>query len=846
MGIQLTLALRYLQGRKLRTTLTTLAVIFGVMILFGLNSLMPAIMQAFQQDVLTITGTVDLTVTHASGGAFAVDQVTALGQVDGVVHSTGILRQSITLPPRLTRSASSGTAVGSVILVGVDPATIQKVRAQQIVNGRFLNAGDSAAIVMPESLARKMGMVVGDKLTLPSAEGTADFTLVGIVATRPTVGTEEVYVPLAAAQRLLNQPGRVNMAEAIFAAGADRATVEAAVRARLGDSFRLGEATGEQSIFADAVALGGGMMMILGVLTLAMGCFIIFNTFRTVVAERRRDLGMLRALGARRRTIMGLILTESLIQGVLGTALGLVAGYGLIVLIIAFLQPIAQEIWRRDFMLPPVTVSNLLLAIVLGLSTTLLGGLLPAISAMRVAPLDALRPSTPAVEKRRLQRRDIVGGALIVLAILSLMTGNVKLASLGALLFLAGLVLLAPALVRPLASVFGSLLDVAFAREGYIARGNLTRQPGRAAVTASAVMIALAIMVSVGGLMSSILTDIAGYGDKSLGSDYLIMPTSLVLSSGNLGAAPALAEKMRATQGIAVVSTLRLSSTTVGDKALQVIGIDPATYAKISGLVFSAGDENEAYAALAAGRAVVINGIFAAQNQVKVGDVLPMQTPEGLQQYRVVGIGLDLLNAKVATAYISQANLERDFHQTSDLLLMANRTPGADAGAVRSALEALVAGYPVFTLLDAASFRDQMQQTYSAMSVGLYVFLIVLAVPGLLAMINTLAINVIERTREIGTLRAVGSTRRQVGRLIRAESLLLAALGTAFGILAGLWLGYVFVGAINVSGFVITYSFPWAGVLFAIAAGLLLGVAAASIPARQAARLNIVEALRYE
>jgi len=212
----------------------------------------------------------------------------------------------------------------------------------------------------------------------------------------------------------------------------------------------------------------------------------------------------------------------------------------------------------------------------------------------------------------------------------------------------------------------------------------------------------------------------------------------------------------------------------------------------------------------------------------------------------VVAVGLDYLNAKAATGYISQANLSADFHESSDLLLMANKAPDANAASVRAALNGIVKRYPAFTLFESTEWRTSMMGTFEGVIGALYFLMIALALPSLIALINTLAINVIERTREIGMIRAVGGTRRQVRRMILAESLLLSALGVALGILAGLWMGYALVGAMGIVGFNLTYFFPAASVLVAIAVGLIFGVLAALIPARQAARLNIVTALHYE
>ncbi|MBU0492185.1 MAG: ABC transporter permease [Chloroflexi bacterium] len=846
MNIQLVLAARYLWGRKLRTTLTTLAVVFGVMILFGMNSMLPIMSEALRKNILVSVGQVDLTVTHETGGSFDPAAADIVRGTPGVAQATGLLRRNVLLPPSLSPTTDPRQAVSAVTVTGLDPVDALKVRAFQIGAGRFLEPGDGNALVVPQSLADKLGLAVGDTLTLPSSVGTADFQVVGILNARFTLGVDEVYVSLAAAQKLLNQPGEINTVEALFAAGADRAQVEADVLARLGPAYQIGQAEAGAEMLA-VLNVAEIIFDVFGLLALAMSGFIILNTFRTVVAERRRDLGMLRAVGASRRTILGLILTESLVQGVAGTAIGMTFGFLLASLLTLLIGPLMQQYIRVEIGPQLPTLANVVSSIVLGVGLTVAGGFFPALAAGRVTPLDALRPAVGRVAEQAASRWAIVGAALIVLATVGLLSGNLGLAALGTLLFLTGLVLIAPALIKPIANTFGRLLGLILAREGQIAQGNLVREPGRAAITASAMMIGLAITVALFGEITSISAIWTEFLDTSLGADYLVMPHSLVLGGGNLGASAELAQQIGQTPGVAGVTTLRLGTAMTKGASLQVIGVDPATFPTLSGLSFSSvGDPAEAYAALGRERAIITNGIFAAQNQVQVGDVLTLKTPEGDQDYFVVGIGMDYLNAKLATAYISQANLATDFHQSSDMLIMANATPDADKVAVRAALQRIVQGYPAFTLLDSAAFRETQLQTFNAMIPMLYALAFILAVPGLIAMINTLAINVVERTREIGMLRAVGSTRRQIQKMILGESLLLAATGVSFGILAGIWLGYVMAGAMTAAGFELPYHFPWAGILAVTAVGLLCGVLAALLPARQAAQLDIVTALHYE
>jgi len=249
---------------------------------------------------------------------------------------------------------------------------------------------------------------------------------------------------------------------------------------------------------------------------------------------------------------------------------------------------------------------------------------------------------------------------------------------------------------------------------------------------------------------------------------------------------------------------------------------------------------------LAKGRAIIVNGVFAAANGINIGDKLLLQTPKGEREYTVAGVGFDYLNAKIATGYISQNNLAQDFNSDSDVLLLVNRKPNANADQVTRDLKTVVKNYPAFSLIDSSAFKqDQILMFRSLISV-FYLMVVMLAVPGLIAMANTMGINVIERRREIGLLRAVGSTREQIRNMIFAESILLSSLGTTMGILVGLFLSYLMIKAIGYLGINSGFYVPYYGILATIAIGLAFGILAALLPARQAAKTVIVEAIQFE
>lgn len=867
MNIQLTLALRYLYGRKLRSILTTLAVVFGVLVIFGMNIMLPSVMQAFNATILAASDQVDLTISHRTGEAFNQDILEQVRAIEGVRAAHGLLSRAINLPvDYLDNDPQKPDTVSVLSLVGIDVDSALQVRTYLMQEGRLMQANDTETCVIAATLADNLGLKVGDTLKLPTTQGVVELTIAGIRPPRAVPGNEEVLVTLAEAQKLFNAMGRINNIEANFTAGDElqRSDIQAKVAALLGEDFQFGS-IGSDAEFLTTLQMSQAILNALGLLALFMGGFIIFNTFRTLVAERRRDIGMLRAVGASRQTIIGAILFEGLLQGSVGTLAGMFLGYLLAAGALKAVSPLTNQIIHVTMEAPVVTPAIISLSVVLGVGITLLAGLVPAFNAGRFTPMESLRPSlADAAYRRGLPATAIAGTSAIIFSLLALLSGNQGLVTLGAMLFLVGMVLIAPVLVRPIAITFGALVAWTLARQGtgYLAQGNLTRQPSRTAITASTTMIALAIVVVVGGLAASLENSFMSMLKTSLGSDYLFVPPAIAVWGNNVGASNEFTEDLKAVDGVGPVSTFRFASSILdvepaipakgavgqnGDGVtVSVLGINPETFPQVSALRFSAGNAGQAFSELENGRTFIANGILASTAGIKIGDMVPFITPNGMQYYRLVAIGSDILNVKLNTAYISQSNVENDFGKSEDVFIQLNLSPGADREKVESALKTLKQQYPQLTMISGQAYFEQYKQLLSVAFVTMYVLYVFLAIPSLIAMLNTLAIGVIERTREIGMLRAVGATQKQVSRMVLAEAILLAVVGIAFGLLGGIYLGYALVNAFSLIGFPLEYYFPWAGLLSAIAVGLIFGTIAAIIPARQAARLEIVQALRYE
>ncbi len=851
MNLQLTLAARYLAGRKLRTFLTTLAIVFGVVILFGMNIIMPSMLQALEANMKAAAGVVDFSVTSVSGEAFDPAVAARLADIEEISALAPAYVRTFNLPMDFfDEDPATLDRVTAIQLVGVDPEAVQTLRAFPLMGGRFLEAGDLGQTVISQSLADALQVRLGDTFWLPTVDGLTPLTVVGVLPARTLPGNEEVLVTLAEAQRMAGQPGRITTIDLNVAVDATdqeaREALAAEIQNAVGENYQVGALTSGADVFA-ALEMGQAILSMFGIMALFMGGFIIHNTFRTVLMERQHDIGMLRAVGASRRTILGMFLAEGLIQGVLGTVVGLALGYvfGVGMLKVAA-APISAfiNIQLKD---PVVEPGIVLLSIFLGIGITVAAGILPALRASRISPLEALRPTAAAASFETNRGRGFwVGVALVALSVAMLFFGQEAMIAAGGFVFLVGLTFLAPALVRPITDMFGVLLGRLYAREGTgeVARGNMLRQPARVATTASAAMIGLAVLVGVGAVLSSMSGTVFTMLRSNLGSDYLMVPPSIGLWANNVGASEGLVDELAAIEGVGPVASTRFAASATEGIAISLLGIDPTLFPQVSGLGFQEGDES-AYGELGRGRAMIVNGAFIMATGAELGDTLELATPDGVQRYTIVAVAADFLNAKVTTAFISQANMAADFGRAEDVLIQLNLDEGVDPEALDPQIREVMQAYPQFNTIAGYAYLDQMLALFETAWSAMYFLLAFLAVPSLIAMLNTLAISVIERTREIGMLRAVGATQRQVKRMVTAEALLLAGIGTGMGLLSGLYLGYSWVVAME-AFFPLEYSFPLAGLIAGLATGLLFGALAGLIPARQAARMDVVAALRYE
>jgi putative ABC transport system permease protein len=849
---ELPLAINYLKGRPIRTIMTALSITIGVMMMFGLNGMAAPFQDLFISSTQSMTlSNVDLYLTRRDGSFFRQEIVQQVGAVDGVAATAPMIARAVAVPPE-RYFTPDGREISSIQVFGLDPGVrdetfnIVTAGGRRLTAGRLLLPSDDHAVLISEEFAAGLGIGVGELVRLPGAGGWLNFQVVGLLDDPGLMlGSQQVFMPIAAAQDLLNTPNRINTVMGRYEEGRDGRVIDAAVRSMFGTGYELSPLEGGADVWAALLEFMNVIFTMFGLLALAMAGLIMFNTFRTSVVERRRDIGMLRAVGAKRGVVMRTILYEGLILAGLGTLVGILLGYAFAYGAKAGLGSIFDTLLGRPLGSPRFTPYTYIVSVLFGLGVPLVSVLLPARGASDITPLEAMRPTSIDQEAALKRSRLIIGLISLVLGIAGLLSGVFQLMAPGILIFLLALGLLGPLLITPITDTFSRVLVLVFGQEGGIAAGNIARQPRRAAITASSLMVSLAILIGLGGMLASTYGGALRFLDASFRSDYILMP-SLVVTNDTVGAGPELAETVKRIRGVAEITTLRQIDVLDADGVgVRLVGIDPSDYARIAGLSFVEGDES-AYEQVEGGRAVIINGRFASQFGTDVGDTLTLEGDHGLVPVAVAAIGLDYINIKLPTIYMQQTALTREYGLRNDVFLLVNSEPGADLEQLEEDLQAATRAYPGFGVISRENLRASQEKVARSGTIGMNIVLSLLATPALLGLANALGINVIERTREIGMLRAVGAKRRQIRRMVIAESLLLCLMGIALGVISGILLSYVMTGVLEFAGMHIPYDFPGVGVLTAIAAGLICGILAALIPARRASDLEIVAALAYE
>jgi putative ABC transport system permease protein len=845
------LSFRNLRARVQRTLLTAVGIVLGVGIVFGVLTLSNTMSSTFRDLFTRAYGSSDLTVTAAGGsGGFDQKVVQKVRDYDGVKSAAPLYSFSSSL---ILEKKKALPEVRSMRLFGVEPQSAGLATGFELTDGHFPQGRKE--LTLDGSSAESAKLKLGDKITVGTPEGPKKLELVGLlrIPGGSFGGLAFGMVPLSYGQDVFDKQGQISGIAVEAAEGTSVAELKERLNKELGKGLqversetRTQQVTGQLQGFKIALLFFAGT-------SLFVGAFLVFNALSMTVLERTRELGMLRALGSTRAMIARSVILEAMLLGALGSLLGVLFGYGMAKgLVYLFGKAFLFEI--TSLILSPFALVS---AIVVGIAVTVVAALYPATKAGRVSPVEAMRARSgeAADEKRRSRGLAIFGPVLGLLLAgagvpwIYYLAKNLS-AELEGFIYASGIVaiiaaflgisLIIPVLVRPLAALFSPVLRLLFGVEGRMAAANATRNRGRTALTASALMVGISLVVAFSALGGSLLGSIRDYLDSSLGSDYVVQPTE---QNSDAGFSAKLPEKIRQVQGVEKTTSIVSSFRQDGKKLDAVFGVDQ-NYPEIFRVNYAAGDR-ESFSKLEDGGAL-IGKQLAEERKVGVGSKIEIPGPKGRKKYPVEGVLKNDIIGGGTGIYLSKETLAEDFNETESEFLAVKARPASDRDIMERRIEEVLKDYPQFTVYSNAEWKAQIESDFNRQYVFFYAIMGVSVAVSAFGVVNTLSMSVFERTREIGILRAVGTTRLQVGRLIIDEGVVISLIGCLIGVALGSLLGYLFVQGSSAGGFEIDFYYPKLPALAALLSGLFIGVFAGLLPARSAARKSIVEAVQYE
>jgi putative ABC transport system permease protein len=849
-------ALAGLFGRKLRAALTAIAIILGVAMVSGTYILTDTIQSAFSTVFTQANKNSDAVVSgkNAIGGndngngsstpslpASLLPRVQAVPQV---AQASGSISDSAQLVGRNGKVISRGGAPGLAFSYSPDG---QRFNPLSLTRGGWPNAPNEIAI--DADTARKDGFSVGDQIGVVARGPVQRFRIAGTVkfaGVSSLGGATMAIFTLPEAQQLFHKQGRLDQINVAAKPGTAPSALVSAISPLLPPGSQV--KTGQQQAAQQTKDTSGflnifkSFLLAFGGVALFVGSFVIANTLSITVAQRTRELATLRTLGATRRQVLTSVLLEALVIGVIASIIGLFLGLALAKGLNSLLVSFGIDLPSTGTVFATRTV---IVSLLVGIVVTLLAAIRPALRSTRVPPIAAVREGSVLPPSRFARFGQPAALATVAVAVALLLVGllvgglttAVRLIALGAGtvgLFL-GVAMLAPKLVPPLVRVLGWPATRIGGSAGALARGNASRNPSRTASTASALMIGLALVTLVGVLAAGLKSRYSDAVDKVFVANYAVTATN------NFSPISVSSERtIRHVPGVLAVSAVRAGQGRAFGSRINVTGVD-ANVSKVISVNWQAGGP-QTPAQLGADGAFVSHDYAKAQH-LSVGSPIAVQTPTGETMHLTLrGIfSPPKGGAPYGDVTISTSRFDATYQNPQNLYTFVNMQGGVTQ-ANTNRLDAALSGFPDAKLQTKSQFKANQLQGITTLLNLLYVLLSLSIVISLFGIVNTLVLTVFERTREIGMLRAVGMSRRQLRRMIRHESIITALLGATFGIPLGVVLALMVGVAIKYPAFTIPVSTL---VVFVIAA-VLAGVIAAIFPARRAARLNVLAALQYE
>ncbi|MEU5422261.1 FtsX-like permease family protein [Streptomyces sp. NPDC020667] len=836
-------ALRNLLAHKTRLMMTALAVLLGTAFVSGTLVFSDSVGSAFRSKTAKSLDDVAVSVTPgpprtgAKDGvldARVVERVRALPGVTSVRPSVG---GTVTVADKHDNPAGSEWGSSGANYV---PGKDGKDSRYPLKSGR--GPASAAEIVLDTRTAEKAGVKPGDTVRFAIDGPVMTKKLVGTVGTddpRVGAGGSLALFDTATAQKLFGKPGEFGELVVSAAPGADQNALTREVKAALPAGFEAQsgkELAAQQSkaIDQETSSIRKTLLVFAGI-SLFVGVFIIANTFTMLIAQRTREIALLRAVGASRRQVVRSVLIEAGLLGLAASAAGFLLGLGIAVGLRAVLNAGGAQLPDGPLVVEPTAVAS---ALGVGFLVTVLAAWLPSRKAARIAPVEALAAVDQAPAPRGLVVRNSIGAVLTGLGVAAMLhvttlrdSGGLTIAMAGSALTLAGVIVLAPLLSRPFVALFGKLTGRLTGISGKLAKENALRNPRRTAATASALMIGLTLITGLTVTAVSANQGVDRMGKQDLTADYRVSSTSY------LGLSPDVAKTLAERPGVAAAVPLRMTGFQSNGEPAGIQTGDLAALGEITDLHVTSGS----LADVRGKETVAVSRPYAEKHGLRIGSTLPMDFYRGgTAKPRVVAVYAE--NDVLVDTLAAPALVDPLLDRVRDDAVYLKAAPG-QAGKLPAEVKKAMGGNPIIKVESQDDLRRASAGSIDSVLYMLYGLLGMAVVIAVIGVVNTLAMSVFERTREIGMLRAIGLARTGVKRMVRLESIMIAMFGAVLGVGVGIFLawsgGHLFRSSFPTYEMVV----PWARIAIFLLLALAVGVLAAVWPARRASRLNVLESI---
>jgi putative ABC transport system permease protein len=847
-------ALKGLLGRKFRAALTAFAIVLGVAMISGALVLTDTLGKSLDRiysesyaasdAVISSEEAVDTGDTTREAPAFSAEVLRKVESLPAVRRAQGSIQDQARLVDQ------SGDAIGEAgngIAVGVDPSADQGQNPLQLVAGEWPR-GD-AQIAIDKTTADKQNFQLGQTVGAFADGPVHRYRVSGIVrfGSVDSIGSATITVfDLATAQRLFDKQDKLDLIRVQAKEGVSDDEVVRQIRPLLSRTTQVKTAAAQASSDSDETQAGVDairlILLAFAGIALFVGGFVIANTLAITVAQRLRELATLRALGASRRQVLGSVVLEALVVGLIGSIVGLFLGLAIAVGLRALLAATGFELPGGGIVFSWRTI---LISLAAGTLIALLASLRPALRATRIEPIAAVREGA-VMPTSRFARYTVPAAAAIGAVAAALFSygvfahgleTKVRLLALasGVLLLFLAVTMVASRVVRPLAFLLGAPGARLGGTAGTLARENAARNPARTASTAAAMMIGLALIT-----FFAVIGE--GYSSSFTSSVNELFVADYAVTAGDNPLTNKAAAAVRKTPGVEVVTEIRAAQAKRNGKSVKVSGVD-ANLAKVVPLKWTSGSSS--VPAHLGRDGAFIGDLYADDHSLRVGSPLVVTTPTGKTlRLHVDGIFDEPKGSSPFEGVaISKETFDRGFanHDNQYTLLNVRGGPSAENSA---RLERALRAFPTAKVETRDEFRDSRLGQLKRILNIFYALLGLSVVVSMFGVINTIVLSVFERTREIGMLRAVGMSRRQVRRMVRYESIVTALIGAALGMAVGIFLAGLTSTALSKYGLV--FALPYRLLAVFVVVAILAGMLAAILPARRASRLNVLAALQYE